>query len=405
MKVGCAQLDITPEPGVDLCGFARRQQPSTVVWDSLFCRALYLVDGDQKLLWLHADVIGFEASFVAALRAHFSCPCMVTATHTHSAPAIYHLVGCGAYEGVYVEHLFAKMCGAARLAMESIEDCSLEFKTSSCDLAIDRRGFPSGVVDDVVGFVGFRRSDGSYKAVLFNYAMHAVCYDGRAISADWPGRVAISITESLPGAPIPFVTIGACGNVNPPHIGASRDEVAEWGMTLANCAINGSEVSGDSHLSVQSIIVPLRMDAWFPDEIKAFAARYLQNQDDYPMFGSGFGETVRAWRAAMIAKPRPMMENIELFCVHLGPFALIGVNAEIFAHFTMQIRAALPGKSTTVFTVSYANGLIGYIPHREAYDEGGYEVESAIFFYNALRPSSGGLEKLSTEAVKLLGNT
>ena len=35
MKVGTSQTDITPEPGVELSGFAARTQPSTGVLDPL----------------------------------------------------------------------------------------------------------------------------------------------------------------------------------------------------------------------------------------------------------------------------------------------------------------------------------------------------------------------------------
>lgn len=60
LKVGASQLDITPEPGVELSGFAARIQPSIGVLDPLFAKALYLGDGGERVLWIHCDLVGFD---------------------------------------------------------------------------------------------------------------------------------------------------------------------------------------------------------------------------------------------------------------------------------------------------------------------------------------------------------
>lgn len=64
MIVGTAQLDITPQPGIDLVGFAVQSQPSTGVLDLLAARALYLEDGPERLLWLHVDLLAVEEPLV-----------------------------------------------------------------------------------------------------------------------------------------------------------------------------------------------------------------------------------------------------------------------------------------------------------------------------------------------------
>jgi len=54
--------------------------------------------------------------------------------------------------------------------------------------------------------------------------------------------------------------------------------------------------------------------------------------------------------------------------------------------------------------ISCANGLEGYFPAREEYDKGGYEVETALFFYNSFMPEPGSLEMLAEQTIKLLKN-
>ena len=68
MKCGTSQVRITPRVGVELCGYAARVQPSVGVHDDLYVRGLYLEQGRERLLWLHADLIGYDGSWVRALR-------------------------------------------------------------------------------------------------------------------------------------------------------------------------------------------------------------------------------------------------------------------------------------------------------------------------------------------------
>ena len=79
---------------------------------------------------------------------------------------------------------------------------------------------------------------------------------------------------------------------------------------------------------------------------------------------------------------------------------MLAVNGEMFSRFTDIIRRKT---RTRLFVVAYANAAFGYIPTREAYAEGGYEVERAHFFYNSVRPRIGGLEMLADEAARLIG--
>ena len=71
----------------------------------------------------------------------------------------------------------------------------------------------------------------------------------------------------------------------------------------------------------------------------------------------------------------------------------------MFSQFTALAASAANGP---VYTVSYANGMLGYIPSAKAYDEGAYEVTWAMLFYNLPRLRKGGLELLAERARRLL---
>src|SRR5439155_21304118 len=102
MNVGAAEIDITPDFPVDLSGFASRTQPSVGVLEPIFARAMYLDDGGEKLLWIACDVVALERTFIDDFRAWAGRELqlkphqvLLSATHTHSAPATIHLNACG----------------------------------------------------------------------------------------------------------------------------------------------------------------------------------------------------------------------------------------------------------------------------------------------------------------------
>ena len=66
MNVGAAEVDITPDFEVELCGFALREQPGTGVLDPIFAKAIYLDDErGGRLMWIVADILAFDGAFVA----------------------------------------------------------------------------------------------------------------------------------------------------------------------------------------------------------------------------------------------------------------------------------------------------------------------------------------------------
>ena len=59
----------------------------------------------------------------------------------------------------------------------------------------------------------------------------------------------------------------------------------------------------------------------------------------------------------------------------IGDLVLVGVPGELFAELGIAIKANPYFRDTLV--LGYCNDLVGYIPNREAYAVGGYEVETS----------------------------
>lgn len=416
MKVGASHLDITPQPGIDLAGFAVRPQPSTRVLDPLGVRVLYVEDGPERLLWLHADLLAFGQAWADQLRARLAgelglpvSAVVVAATHTHSGPATISLTGCGRVEPAYLTWLEERFRAAARLAVRNVEPCQFVHVEGHCALGVDRRRFASAHTDPRVAALGWRRDDGSYKAVLLNYAMHPVCLRGSEISADWPGEAGRALARMLPGEPVVLVGSGACANINPPAVGVTSDLTRRWGTEVAQSVLTDLlaapwSAKGDRgvDLKVRAATVELPLEDWDGETIQRYAAGCLADPAGSREFGDTFRRAVETWRGAMLerwARGEPARTQAELSMVAFGQVALVTVNAEIFSKFGQLVSAGL---SHPIYAMGSVNGMLGYVPSAEAYDEGAYEVTWAMFFYNLQRPRKGGLELLARRACDLV---
>jgi hypothetical protein len=424
MNVGAAEVDITPDFEVELCGFALREQPCTGVLDPIFARCIYLDDGpDNRLLWIAADVIAIEGAFVEDFRtwakrelALDPFQVLLAATHTHAAPAPITLSSAGRKSERFVALLRERMERVARDAVAAARPCEVVTASGRLDLAIDRRNQPTKHVDPTVWSVAFREPNGGpFIAAVLNYAMHPVAlgHQERRISPDWCGGAGISLAHSLTAAagkpPIVLVTNGACGNINPPYHGASREQVFEWGKSVAD-AVSGDLRSAlpanDAKVQAVATRVAVPMDWHDADGIDRIAEHMIHVLAPQTTWPAQFRQAAEAWRDTLkpiVATGGGRSHEIEIQLARIGDVTIVAVNGEMFSRFTDELRRVMG--DDRLFVVGYANAAFGYIPTREAYAEGGYEVDTAHFFYNSFRPAPGALELLCDKAAHLLQST
>jgi hypothetical protein len=182
-----------------------------------------------------------------------------------------------------------------------------------------------------------------------------------------------------------------------------------WGRQIAasilpeSCFVPVAPVCpGRSLLKVKRRLVTLPLEPSSPQEVMRYADACLAEAGGHREFGPKFRLAVETWRQDMmrrLADGRLPFAEAELFGLALGKVVFIGVNAELFSQFGTLIRA---NGARAVYPVSCANGMIGYVPTLEAYDEGGYEVDWSMLFYSMLRPKRGSLELLVQNAGALV---
>jgi hypothetical protein len=65
---------------------------------------------------------------------------------------------------------------------------------------------------------------------------------------------------------------------------------------------------------------------------------------------------------------------VQISAIAVGEVALVGLPGELFVELALDIKARSPFAYT--FVSELCNDVIGYVPTRKAYDEGGYEATS-----------------------------
>jgi hypothetical protein len=123
--------------------------------------------------------------------------------------------------------------------------------------------------------------------------------------------------------------------------------------------------------------------------VRAYGERYLGNQ------AAANREVFRQMRAEMVLR-QGESRACDLQVIRVGDVALVAVPGELFARLGLALRRRSPFRHT--YVLGLANGEIGYIPDRAAYDLGGYQLWAG--WHSHLAPGSG--EALVDQAVAML---
>jgi neutral ceramidase len=361
----------------------------------------------------------------------------VSATHGHSGPSLAPtwVKEGGEFIAPYVDSLPAKVAGAAWQALRAAQPARVSHGVGQSSLAVNRRQRtsdgrivvgrnPDGFVDRTVRVLRFDDAREQPLASIVHYACHPIlmAWENRVLTPDYPGPMRRTV-EQLTAAPCLFLQ-GCAGNAAPTAVfteghtgdpryyrlagallGAEASRIflelehthrrPQFSRVLESGAPLGVFDAGpleepDGALRVLTARATLRVRTFpAPDEALAAAAaardelERLRAQHGADQAGPVHLANVRAKHAAMraghaqLTGGKPDVE-IELQAIRIGPAALLAAPMELFGEIGAAISQTSPFAWTAVS--GYSNGSAGYLPTPEAYDEGGYEVETASPF-------------------------
>lgn len=433
LRVGAAQVDITPELGTPMAGYYYARA-SEGVHDPLLAKAIVLESGDTKVAIVGLDLISTTHDMVETARRliteHTGIPgecVMISATHAHTGPifarASRRYESHGGQDPLAVRYtvklpeLIAESVQQANEALRDARTFAATGRESS--IAFNRRfhmrdgsiGWnpgklnpqivkPAGPIDDRLPFVFFQGSNDESIATFVNYTVHLDNVGGAEFSADLPFTVADSLARVLGKNMVTLYTSGTCGDINHIDVNWSRpqkghENAARMGLILAAEILRQwpklTEVKGPLQVRRQEVLLPLPEVT--PEDVtaaEASIAKLAARQNSR----TEFLEVVHAFKVMDVVERKGEPWRVEVQVITLGDqLAWVSLPGEIFVELGLAIKLDSPFPQTMI--AELANGSIGYIPHRRAYSQGNYEVISA-------RCDIGSGELLVEAAVEML---
>ncbi|MCC6859336.1 MAG: neutral/alkaline non-lysosomal ceramidase N-terminal domain-containing protein [Bryobacterales bacterium] len=456
LLAGVGRCDITPAPGTPQGGWGAQTHQRGLGADMpMLATALAISSGSETVVVLDVDAIGFDEEWtgrildaVSALTGlprraiRFSC------THTHSGPNTFRLGNIS--EGLdmvlsYLDGLPLRIAGAAWQALQNLRPARCAAGSGRCEIGVNRRfhvpggGMAvgrnwEGPVDPTVRVVRFDALDETPLATLVHYSCHptTIAWQNQFFTPDYPGAVRQTVERELGGTCL-FLQ-GAAGNITPR--GGFTGDLAVYrrlgqtlGLEASRVALSiatlprGERFQGvlqsgaaialydDQPVEPERPVLrvcarPVRMpvrNLGDPEPLEEEAGRLRGELNRLRSQGAGEEEiraaTARAtqagWRAATARNFHGKQTvDWQMQGIRLGSIALLCVQGEPFVEIGLRIAAGSPFPHT-LFS-GYSNGAFGYIPIREAFEEGGYEVWNGSVF----SPDAAGV--VAEEGLRML---
>ncbi len=297
LTAGVARVDITPPVGYPMGGYAARQGPSTTVHDPLFATALVLRSDGMTIAIISCDLRSFPSERVVTLarQRKLADHVLISATHNHSGPMTWEDQSWPQPQRSWFAQTEDKLLQALESASQKMFPARVSAGFDDVYLGHNRRKLgsdgkvtmfwrnqdklPTSPIDPTVGVIRVDDQTGKPRAILVNYACHAVVLgpDNRAISADYPGYLARRLEREFEGALCLFVQGGA-GDINPyldkqPVAQGGFIEAEKMGNSLALTVLALAKrlkplPEANTRLTASSEVMQFR-DRWDPAKIVA----------------------------------------------------------------------------------------------------------------------------------------
>lgn len=440
-RAGAIAVDISPQsfPVRVAGGFLEGQAGQ--LSDQLFARAIVLDDGTTRLVMVVVDTCMMTQGLIDDAKQRASTATgipvkqmMVSATHTHAAPAAMACLGTRQDEA-YAAQLPGKIAKAIIAAHDNLQPARIGWAAmDDWEHTHNRRwirkpenkivdpyggatgrahmhpGYesstvigPSGPVDPTLTVVALQTTAGQPLAVLANYSQHY--FGAAAVSADYYGLFCKHVA-SLLGQPGegngPFVVAlsqGTSGDLmwmdyGVPAKSISMERYAQAVARYAETALGKIEYRDFAPIGIVEQEITLKYRT--PDEQRLRWAKPIAEQieDDRPKTMT----EVYAMEAMILHQRR--QASVKLQSIRIGELTIATLPNEVYALTGLKLRGRSPGQ--THFNIELANGAVGYIPPPEQHVLGGYTTWPArtAGLDNAAEPRIvetliGGLEKVT----------
>ncbi|MGC8642482.1 MAG: neutral/alkaline non-lysosomal ceramidase N-terminal domain-containing protein [Isosphaeraceae bacterium] len=381
LRAGSARVDITPKVPVALGGYAGRKGLSRGVHDRLFARVVAFEQNGHRLVLVSTDLLGLYGSTSETIRQTILSAChleaselFLAAIHTHSGPS----VGIDERRSMpgniaYVKELGPTLAMAVEQALKHMIPARIGNGSGWSPVGVNRRQAvtdrsgkmrivlgrnPTAMTDREVQVLVIRPVDVNQPTtLLFAYPTHSTSMGpgNLLISGDVHGLAEQFVEAHLDHGLIAAGLAGASGDIDP------------WFRVLPGFKTEAGWVPE-----------PVLLGTMLGEEVVKVATSVQATSDRGPIRTAFKTLTLpgKPEREEGIA-PTGSTRSLNVAVGRVGDIAFVGLGCEAFNAIGTAIKRGSPFPHALVFT--HCNGAAGYLPIREAYKDGGYEVESSRF--------------------------
>jgi hypothetical protein len=426
LHAGAARIEITPDadaiPG-----------PYSSVLDSLYARAIYLENGQDRAVLLNADVGAIQTAIVEKVTTQISSELhipvaniLISATHDHNAifggPAPPASGGQPEIASQKVKRFESKLTSglvqAAEQAKAKMQPARIGFGTGKLYLNVNRDAideqtrlwsqqpnleYPS---DKTLAVIKIESASGELIAVYMNYAMHAVSLflDGK-ISGDFPGEAERYIERTYNHNTVALWTSGAAGDQNPLYLRANRKiseariqavmnaEHVDLGTAILHAMFLGNPEAEKVPLDPVALEQSLQL---VKSEGQITAEEAIRVMDHIHILNSdvkiqGVQQDVSCPARKRLDSGRegaqgkyedsPDPVHIKIGVLRIGDVVLASANAELYNMIGQRVKDGSKFQHTIMVTLTNGMANSGYVPTDDSFGRYTFQVLSS-----ALKP-------------------
>jgi neutral ceramidase len=409
LKAGVAEIEITGNMGLELAA-EFNSRVSKGARTPLMAKALVLSNGEETLALVTLDLLGLQGEAADQLVEAISQRCglrpegvMLICSHTRGAPYTTPVVGWPGVHREYLAEVVSKVSDVVSQAQAALQDASLgvghailphlafnhrlmtrNMKAISAWMGVPENEVlsPEGPTDPQFGVFVLRDGRGFPLCFLWNFAADNRFSHDDQVSADLPYFVQRELDERL-GRHVPSLYLAGCGGNVSFTYGLEQTVDAVASAVMAVQLETPCDPTVRLGCAREKMVLPIR---------------------DYSRFWSKADVELKAPQAVeAYARELELLQKegahavpaaVQVF--RLGRFALVGLPGMPFVEFALDIKAQSPAQTTLV--AGNANGYLGYVITRQAFEDEGFEAWPA----RSAKVGPGGGEFMAEQAANLL---
>jgi hypothetical protein len=370
-----------------------------------------------KIALVACDVLFVTRDFVDAALAQIEKSTgippervLVNATHTHHAPCTAAVHGYVRDE-VFVKRVEQAIVKAVEEANAKLVSGDSQFlfklgeeKTVGANsrvLLSDNTIWWTGSLDDPLRHTGpfdpqlpvlaFRGADQKLRALVYNHSTHTIGSRRPGVRSPSFYGLAAQELETEVGCPVEFLEGASASTHN--ITGVSTDDAVRRMKKAVVEALAQAEPHAVTRLA--SIKRPFEFKVRTFDESVEDEKVSSYCRKRIPAGADGVIAVFRDMRRQLKGEQGKSRQTV-LQVMAIGDVAVVGVPAEYFTIFGVDIKKRSPFRNTVV--AELANDWIGYLPNLEAHQLGGYQTWMGLHSY--AEPGTG--ERMADAVVKML---